>query len=104
MAVADTSYAHIVLDENRVPWIAGTRTKVVELVAEVKVHGWSAEELAHQHPHLTLAQVHSALAYYWDHSAEIEEDLRRREQVAEAVREEIGQHPLVARLRASGQI
>jgi uncharacterized protein (DUF433 family) len=104
MTVADTSYAHIVLDEDRVPWIAGTRTKVVELVAEVKAYGWSAEELAHQHPHLTLAQVHSALAYYWDHSAEVEADLRRRQELADEVGRQIGEHPLVSRLRARGQI
>ena len=104
MAVADTSYAHIVLDEEHVPWIAGTRTKVVELVAEVRSYGWSAEELAHQHPHLTLAQVHSALAYFWDHADEIEADLRRRQALAEEVRREVGEHPLVSRLRARGQI
>jgi uncharacterized protein (DUF433 family) len=37
----------------------------VELVAAAKSHGWSAEELTYQHPHLSLGQVHSALAYYY---------------------------------------
>lgn len=104
MAIRDTSYAHIVLDDSGVPWIAGTRTKVVELVAEVRAYGWSPEELAWQHPHLTLAQVHSALAYSWDHTAEIEADLERRHELAEEIRQEVGEHPLVARLRAAGQV
>lgn len=100
---AVTSYAHVVVDEQGVPWIEGANTKVVELIAEVKAYGWSPEELAYQHPHLNLAQVHSALAYYWDHRAEIDADYERREELAESIRQEIGQHPLVDKLVARGQ-
>lgn len=99
-----TTYEHIVLDEDGTPWIAGANTKLVELVAEVKAHGWSPEELAYQHPHLTLGQVHSALAFYWDHREEIDADLDRREADVEKIRGEVGDHPLVAKLRAQGQI
>jgi uncharacterized protein (DUF433 family) len=99
-----TTYEHIVLDDKGVPWIDGANTKVVELVDEVKAHGWSPEELAYQHPHLTLGQVHSALAYYWDHQEEIEADLQRREALVEEIRREVGPHPLVEKLRARGQI
>ena len=94
-----TTYEHIVLDETGVPWIEGANTKIVELVAASKAHGWSAEELAYQHPHLTLGQVHSALAYYWDHREEIEADLTRRAAIADEIRSEVGEHPLVAKLR-----
>lgn len=104
MTVAATSYAHIAVDERGIPGIEGANTKVVELIAEVKAYGWSPEELAYQHPHFTLAQVHSALAYYWDHRAEIEADLGRREELVERLREEVGEHPLVTRLRARGQV
>jgi uncharacterized protein (DUF433 family) len=103
MPATATDYAHIVVDEKGVPWIREANTKVVQLVAEVKAYGWSPEELAYQHPHLSLAQVHSALAYYWDHREEVEADLRRREELAEEIRREVGEHPLVARLRATGQ-
>ena len=34
-----TTYQHILLDEEGVPWIDGTNTKVVELVAQAKAHG-----------------------------------------------------------------
>ena len=40
--------------------------------------GWSPEELAFQHPYLTLGQIHSALAYYWDHQEELDHDIERR--------------------------
>ncbi|HVT59244.1 MAG TPA: DUF433 domain-containing protein [Thermoanaerobaculia bacterium] len=76
----------------------------MELVAETRAHGWSPEELAYQHPHLTLGQVHSALAYYWDHREEVEADLRRRQALAEEIQAETGDHPLLAKLRAQGQI
>ena len=32
----------------------------------------NAAELLEQHPHLTLGQVFSALAYYWDHQSEMD--------------------------------
>ncbi|HVR29318.1 MAG TPA: DUF433 domain-containing protein [Thermoanaerobaculia bacterium] len=99
-----TTYEHIVLDEHGVPWIEDANTKVVELVAAAKAHGWSAEELTYQHPHLTLGKVHSALAYYWDHRDTIDADLKRRSALVEDARAEAGDHPLVARLRAQGQI
>jgi uncharacterized protein (DUF433 family) len=104
IAPTRTAYEHIVLDEDGVPWIAGANTKIVELVAEARAHGWSPEELAYQHPHLTLGQVHSALAYYWDHREEIEADLTRRKALIDEIRRESGEHPLVARLRAQGQV
>lgn len=77
MAVS-TGYQHIVLDEASTPMIAGTSMKVVELVLDHKAYGWSPEELYLQHPHLSLGQIHSALAYYWDHQEELDQDIERR--------------------------
>jgi uncharacterized protein (DUF433 family) len=59
-----TAYEHSVINEAGVPFIEGTTTKVIELVLDVLAHGWSPDELQFQHPHLTLGQIHSALAYY----------------------------------------
>jgi len=103
MTSAATAYRHIVLDDQGVPWIEGLNTKVVELIAEVKAYGWSPEELAFQHPQISLAQVHSALAYYWDHRSEVEADLNRRETEARRIEAEAGEHPLVGKLRARKQ-
>jgi hypothetical protein len=64
----------------------------------------SPEELAYQHPHLTLGQVHFALAYYWDHREEIDADLANRKALVEEIRRETGEHPLVAKLRTQGRI
>jgi len=55
-------------------------------------------------PHLSLGQIHSALAYYWDHKEEIDRDLERRAQRAEELQRELGQPPLVARLKQRGLV
>ena len=45
MAVAERRYEHILIDEDRVPRIADTTIKVIELVLDQQVYGWSPEEL-----------------------------------------------------------
>ena len=60
------------------PIISGTTMKVVELVMAQMAYGWSPEELRFQHPYLTLGQIYSALAYYWDHQEELDADIERR--------------------------
>jgi uncharacterized protein (DUF433 family) len=100
--LVETRYEHIVLNEDDVPSIAGTTTKVVELVVEQQAYGWSPEELRFQHPYLTLGQIHSALAYYWDHREDLDRDIQRRlERVAE-LRSATPPAPLAARLRHQG--
>lgn len=54
--------------------IAGTRMTVNQLVVWYK-QGYTPEEIAEQYPHLTLAQVYAALAYYHANREEIEADL-----------------------------
>src|SRR5262245_58903120 len=95
-----TQYQHVQLDNAGIPIIAGTTMKVVELVMAQMAHGWSPEELYFQHPYLTLGQIHSALAYYWDHQAELDADIEPRWQVAEQARQQATPSPLVAKLRA----
>ena len=98
----ETRYEHIVLNEDRVPEIAGTTMKVVELVVEQRAYGWSPEELHFQHPYLTLGQIHSALAYYWDHRDELDHDIRRRLERVEELRGMNQPSKLAERLRAQG--
>src|SRR5215216_8194784 len=54
--------------------IDGTRMTVNQLVVWYK-QGYTPEEIADQYPHLTLAQVYTALAYYHANREEIEADL-----------------------------
>lgn len=97
-----TGYEHIVVDENGTPLIAETNMKVAELVAEVQAYGWSPDELHFQHPYLTLGQIHSALAYYWDHAGELDADIERRLIESDAILRETPPLPLRERLKAKG--
>ena len=98
--LSETRYEHISLDEANVPLIAGTRVKVIELVLDHLVYGWSPEELHFQYPHLTMGKIYSALAYYWDHKAELEQDLERRLQLVDQLQKASPSSPLVERLMA----
>ena len=55
--------------------IAGTRFPVRSVVIYVLRHGLTPEELVSKFPGLTLAQIHDALAYYYDNREEIERDI-----------------------------
>ncbi len=98
----NTTYEHVQIDANGIPVIKGTTMKVVELVMAQIAYGWSPEEFHLQHPYLTLGQIHSALAYYWDHKEELDTDIERRWQIAEQARQQAGPSALAARIRAQG--
>ncbi|MFN8634588.1 MAG: DUF433 domain-containing protein [Chloroflexota bacterium] len=100
MTKVETGYAHIFLDERQVPIVDDTTTKVIEIVLDQQAYGWSPEEMVYQHPYLTLGQVHSALAYYWDHRAELDADIARRLEYVDELRRNTPEPPFVARLRA----
>lgn len=99
MSTAETRYEHIVLDEAGTAMIAGTTMKVIELVSEQSAHGWSPEELHFQHPYLSLGQIHSALAFYWDHRAVLDQDIARRRARAQDLRRKTPSAPLIARIK-----
>jgi uncharacterized protein (DUF433 family) len=100
--VVATAYEHIVTDEAGVPFIEGTTTKVIELMLETLAYGWSPDELQFQHPYLTLGQIHSAFAYYWDHKDDLDRDIERRINRVEQIRRAVGPSQLVERLKARG--
>lgn len=100
MSLIKTQYEHIALDEKGVPVIVGTTLKVIELIAEKLAYGWSPEELHFQHPYLSLGQIHSALAYYWDHADELDKEIAKRLKKVEARRKKVGSSRLAARLKA----
>ena len=54
--------------------IDGTRITILQITTLYK-RGLSAEDIADQYPHLTLAQVYAALAYYHANREEVEAEL-----------------------------
>jgi uncharacterized protein (DUF433 family) len=79
---------HIRRDERGVAWIGTANTKVKEVVLDQQAHGWDAQEIHRQHPHLSLAEIHAALAYYYDHKAEIDAQIQRDMEEYESLRAE----------------
>lgn len=102
--LAETRYEHVVLSDSRVPLISGTTMKVVELVLAQAAYGWSAEELHIQFPHLTLGQIYSALAYYWDHREELDTDIEKRIEKVDKIQKSVSISQLVKRLKDKGLI
>ena len=53
------------------------RVRVAQIVMDYLAHGWSVEEICRQHPYLTPAEAHAAMAYYFDHQVQIEDEIRQ---------------------------
>jgi len=99
-----TCYEHVGLNETQVPVILGTKMKVIELILAHLAYGWSPEELHFQFSHLSMGQIYSALAYYWDHREEIDKDVEDRLLKVDNYRRTFGEAPLVDKLRGKGVI
>jgi uncharacterized protein (DUF433 family) len=68
------------------PRIAGTRIRVQDVVVWHDRMGLSADEIVSRYPHLALADVYAALAYYHDHLQEIESDMATGQALVEEMR------------------
>ncbi len=101
MTVA-TTYEHVAINAAGVPIVKGTTVKIIEIVLDVKAYGWSPEEIHLNHPHLSLGQIYSALAYYYDHAAELDEDIQRRYEDVQRIRKEIESPEISMKLEAKG--
>jgi uncharacterized protein (DUF433 family) len=87
---AKTEYPHVVSRPGAVagrPRVAGTRL-AVWLIASLWQRGTGAAELLDMYPDLTPAALHSALAFYYDHKAEVDAEIEanRPENVMRSLR------------------
>jgi uncharacterized protein (DUF433 family) len=99
------SYPHLWFDDQGRHWIDDTNVKVIEVVLDHTGYGWSADEIHRQYPYLSLAQIHSALAYYFDHKQEIDEEIQRQRAEYEELRAKANaESPFLKRMRALGKL
>jgi len=68
------------------PVIAGTSITVADIAIAKIFHGQDADSIAEWYD-LSLPQVYAALSYYYDHKPEIDADIRRREHIADELKE-----------------
>jgi uncharacterized protein (DUF433 family) len=62
------------------PRIAGTRIRVSQIVL-LHEAGSSPDQIVTSYPHLKLADVYAALAYYHDHREAIDAEIRQDEAI-----------------------
>jgi uncharacterized protein (DUF433 family) len=102
--MSKTPTAHIHLDERGVGWVDETNVKVIEVVLDKLAHGSSPEEIHFQHPDLSLAQIHAALSYYYNHQQAFDATIEVQLREVEALRAQAGESPVRRRLRALGKL
>jgi uncharacterized protein (DUF433 family) len=97
---------HVEIRKNRAgqerAYIVGTRVRVQDIYVDSEVLGKTPEEIVTALPHLTLAQVHAALAYYFDYRDDILDELRQDEEFVAAMKNRTGPGPLERKLRDAG--
>ncbi|MCB1806687.1 MAG: DUF433 domain-containing protein [Candidatus Competibacteraceae bacterium] len=96
MAMTSEHYPHISQTEHGVPCIDGTRHRVMDIAADYMAHGYGARQIVEQYPDLSPAQVHAALAYYFDHRDEIDAALIESYRHTEKLRKAHNIHPKIA--------
>ena len=80
------------------PRIAGTRIKVKHVFTWVEQMGKTPAQVVAEHSHLTMAQVHAALAYYWSHVDEIRQDMDNEDKLVAELKATAGPSRLQERL------
>ena len=92
---ANDTTLHRYVDMNPVvcdgkPVIVGTRIRVAQIAIEYDRLGWTPDQIVEAHPHLTLAQVHDALSYYYENRATIDAEISRGQEFVAYLQ---GQYP-----------
>lgn len=97
------TYPHLVKTEGQPARLQRLpRIRVAQIVIDYLNHGWSADEICLHYPHLKPAEVHSALAYYFDHQAEIDGEIAEERKAIEHSRGRAQPTAVELRLRAQG--
>jgi uncharacterized protein (DUF433 family) len=95
-----TEITHIRLDAQGRAWIDDTNVKVSEVILDYLATGWTPFEIHVQYPHLSLAQIHAALASYYDNQDEFDVEINRGLERADSAWAANQNSPLRQRLRA----
>jgi len=97
------SYPHIEKHEGQPARLRRTpRVRVAQIVTDYLAYGWSVDEMCRHHPYLTPAEAHAAMAYYFDHQAEIDAEIKAESKQVEEARAKAPPSPFLVRMRAKG--
>lgn len=90
MTKKETNHPYITCDEKisgGVPIIKGTRMRVIQIAQEYIKLGYTPEDIINAHPHLTLAQIHDALSYYYEGKEDFDRKIEASLQNYESLKE-----------------
>lgn len=80
------------------PCIAGTRIRVWDIYVLSERLGKSPDEIRADYPELSLADIYAALAYYFDHQAEIDGQMKSADDFVDQLKTLTGPGPLTEKL------
>jgi uncharacterized protein (DUF433 family) len=69
------------------PCIAGTSLRVSDIVLASLFHDQTPDEIAAGYA-VSLSSVYAALAYYYEHKSEVDEDIRQQLETARTLKDE----------------
>lgn len=102
--MAQTIASHIEIRPNRDgqdrAFVDGTRVRVHDVAVMAELHGHMPGQIAEALPHLSLAQIHAALSYYFDHRVELQQELKDDAEFVERFKTLVGSGPLELRLKS----
>ena len=82
------------------PCIVGTGIRVWDVYVLHERQGRTPDEIVAAYPHITLADVHAALAYYCDNKDEIDRQMKEADEFVERLKATHGPGPLARKLAA----
>ncbi len=98
-------YPHIVKENGQPARLEQhPRVRVAMIVMDYLAYGWSPDEIRRQHPHLTLAEVHAAMGYYYDHQDEIDGEITTELEEVDRALQKPKRSPVWVKLKAQGLI
>jgi uncharacterized protein (DUF433 family) len=90
MSIAFAPSSQIVVGPDGRPRIDGTSYRVETVVIDHFHHGWSPVEISRQYAgEITPAQVHAALAFYYDNREFMDEQIRKTLETSQKLQAEI---------------
>ncbi|MGD9853517.1 MAG: DUF433 domain-containing protein [Planctomycetaceae bacterium] len=100
-----TAYPHIVKEHGEPARLEGhPRTRVATIVMDYLGRGLGPEDIVRHYPYLTLAEVHSAMAYYHDHQNEIDAEIQAEVDQLDAAPNANARSAVWLKLKANGHI
>jgi uncharacterized protein (DUF433 family) len=78
------------------------RVRVAQIVMDYLAHGWSPDEMCRHHSHLTPAEAHAAMTYYYDHQTEIDAEIKGELAEIRIAQADAPPSPFVLRMQAMG--